>query len=233
MGADQDVRLALLASPLLGPAVWAQVAERLTLRGWDVLVPPPYGEVTSPADVLDLLSAALPLNDPLVLVPHSNVGLYVAALAAARNVRGVGFVDAGLPSDDPTTPVAPAALREFLASLAGQDTLLPVWTRWWSDDDLTGLFPDARTRAAVEAEQIRLPLAYFDAVVPSPPGWQQLPAAYLAFGDTYEAERATAERLGWPVETLAGRHLHQLTDPEGVCAALEGLLGRLGFAQPR
>jgi hypothetical protein len=233
MSTDPGIRLVLLASPLLGPSVWAPVAERLTRRGWDVLLPSPYADFTSPAEVLDLLSAELPLNDPLVLIPHSNAGLYVAALAAARNVRGAVFVDAGLPADAPTTPAAPPALRETLARLVGPDSLLPGWTGWWSEDEVAGLFPDASTRAVVEAEQNRLPLAYFDADVPSPPGWQQEPAAYLAFGDTYAAERATAERLGWPVQNLAGRHLHQLVDPDGVCTALEGLMGRLGFVQSR
>jgi hypothetical protein len=229
---DQDLRLVLLASPLLGPAVWAPVAECLTRHGWEVLLPPPYGDLASPADVLDFLSAELPLNDPLVLIPHSNAGLYVAALAAARNIRGAVFVDAGLPADAARTPTAPSALREALANMAGPDSLLPGWTRWWSEEDLEVLLPDAGTRALVEAEQTRLPLSYFEADVPSPAGWQQLPAAYLAFGDTYAAERATAKRRGWPVETLAGGHLLQLVDPEGVCTALEGLLGLLGFVQP-
>ena len=224
----EAVSLALLASPLLGPAVWAPVARRLTDLGWHVLVPPPYRDVTSPEDVLDRLAAELPLNQPLVLVPHSNAGLYVAALTAARNVHGVVFVDAGLPSDAPSTPVAPPPFREFLATLVEPDGLLPPWTRWWSEDDLAGVFPNTATRDAVEAEQVRLPLSYFEATVPSPAGWQDRPVAYLAFGDTYGAEHDEAERRGWPVERLGGEHLHQLVDPDGVTTALEGLLTRLG-----
>ena len=64
--------------------------------------------------------------------------------------------------------------------------------------------------------------------MPSPPGWEDLPAAYLAFGDTYADERADAARRGWPVATLQGLHLHPLVDPAGVAEALEGLLARLG-----
>jgi hypothetical protein len=227
------VRLALLASPLLGPAVWAAVAERLTDRGWDVLVPPPTGEVAGPGDVLDRWLSALPRDVPLVLVPHSNAGLYAAALADALDVRGIVFVDAGLPSHGPVTQTAPAELRAFLAGLVEDDGQLPVWTQWWPPEDVDGLFPDPDTRSAVEAEQARLPLAYFDAAVPSPAGWQALPAAYLAFGDTYAAERSAAGRRGWPATTLAGDHLHPLTDPAGVCASLEGLLGRMGFPRPK
>jgi hypothetical protein len=168
---------------------------------------------------------------PLVLVPHSNAGLYAAALAAARDVLGLVFVDAGLPADAPTTPTAPPRFREFLATLAGDDGLLPVWTRWWPPEEVEGLFPDVGSRVAVEAEQARLPLGYFDGEVPSPPGWEHLPAAYLAFGDTYDEERAAAGRRGWPTERLSGGHLHQLVDPPAVTAALEGLLGQLGFGR--
>jgi hypothetical protein len=226
--ATESVSLALLPSPLLGPAVWAPVATRLAEHGWHVLVPRPYGKVTSPEDVLDRLAADLPLNEPLVLVPHSNAGLYVAALTAARNVHGVVFVDAGLPSNAPTTPTAPGPFREFLGTLARSDGLLPPWSRWWSEEDLAGAFPNQAAREAVEAQETRLPLAYFDATVPTPPGWQDRPVGYLAFGDTYATERDEAERRGWPVERLDGEHLHQLVDPEAVATALERLLTRLG-----
>jgi hypothetical protein len=221
--------IALLASPLLGPAVWKPVAGLLADSGWKVLVPAPFNSVSSPEEVLARLVDALPPGEPLILVAHSNVGLYVAALAAVRDVRGVVFVDAGLPSDETRTPTAPAPFREFLAGLADAQGILPVWTSWWAEEDLSGIFPDAVTRAAVEAEQVRLPLDYFDAAVPSPPGWAELPGAYLAFGDAYAVERASAEERGWPTATLAGDHLHPLVDPEGVVRTLVGLLGRLGF----
>ena len=170
----------------------------------------------------------MPPGEPVVLVPHSNAGLYAAALAAARPVQAVVFVDAGLPSAAPATPTAPPGFRARLAGLAGDDGRLPPWTRWWPDQDLSQLFPDEDSRAAVEAEQRRLPLSYFDAEVPSPAGWERLPAAYLGFGETYADERTEAEARGWPVETLEGLHLHQLVDPGGVADALLRLLGRLG-----
>jgi hypothetical protein len=64
--------------------------------------------------------------------------------------------------------------------------------------------------------------------VPSPPGWETLPTAYLAFGDTYAEERSTAERRHWPVRTLPGEHLHLLVDPEAVTDALLELIAGLG-----
>jgi hypothetical protein len=227
---DTEPVLALLASPLLGPAVWSRVAASLVDRGRRVLVPPAVGEVAEPGDVLAALRGSLPAGTPLLLVPHSNAGLYVAALAAERDVRGVVFVDAGLPADAPWTPTAPAAFRELLAGLADPEGRLPGWTHWWPADDVGPLFPDPATRAAVEAEQPRLPLTYFDAVVPSPRGWLDLPAAYLAFGDTYATERDAARARGWPVTTLPGKHLELLRAPEAVADAIVGLVGRLGLA---
>jgi hypothetical protein len=162
----------------------------------------------------------------VVLVPHSNAGLYVAALAAERDVTAVVFVDAGLPSGGPSTPTAPDAVRALLADLVEDDGLLPVWTRWWPAEEVDALLPDAAARAAVEAEQARLPLEYFDSAVPTPPGWEALPAAYLAFGDTYSGELLQAERRGWPVERMSGDHLHMLVDPDGVAEALLRLIAR-------
>ena len=223
------VRLLLVPSPLLGPATWAPVAAELRQRGWDVLQPAPYADVAHPADVLAHLLRAVPQDAPLVLVPHSNAGLYAAALAAELDVRGIVFVDAGVPADEPVTPTAPPQFRTFLAGLADHLGVLPVWTAWWEGEDVNALFPDREQEAAVVAEQLRLPLAYFDEGVPSPAGWRDLPAAYLAFGDTYAAERAEAERRGWPTRTLVGEHLHAIVDPSGVADALVGLLGRMGF----
>ena len=219
------VRLALLASPLLGPAVWARVAAELRARGWEVVQPAAYPPVTDPSEVLAHLVRELPGDLPLVLVPHSNAGLYAGALAAALPVAAVVFADAGLPAEASTTPSAPHEFRDFLATLAGADGFLPPWTHWWPVEETAALFPDESARAAVEREQQRLPLSYFDGAVPSPAGWEKLPAAYLAFGDAYAAERAAATARGWPARTLAGGHLLPLAEPEAVSTAIEGLLG--------
>ncbi|NUR07820.1 MAG: hypothetical protein HOQ45_12540, partial [Nocardioidaceae bacterium] len=99
---------------------------------------------------------------------------------------------------------------------ADADGLLPPWTEWWPSEDTAVLLPDGTVRAAVEREQRRLPLAYFEAAVPSPPGWRDLPAAYLAFGEAYAEETARARASGWRVEVLPGEHLHLVVDPEAV-----------------
>lgn len=219
---------ALLGSPFLGPEVWAPVAEVLADRGHRVAVV--VGRGHTPEEVTLQLLDGLPADDRLVLVPHSNAGLYVPALAAARPVGGAVFVDAGFPGPGRTTPVAPRELAERLAHEAGDDGLLPPWTQWWPEQETAALFPDEETRRAVEAGQPRVPASYLLSRVATPPGWETgLAAAYLAFGRTYDLETALAREWGWPVVVLRGGHLHQLVDPPGVAGALTDLVGALGL----
>jgi hypothetical protein len=53
----------------------------------------------------------------------------------------------------------------------------PPWTEWW-DEDVAPLFPDAATRAAVTAEELRVLFAYYEQSVAVPPvGTTTWPAA--------------------------------------------------------
>lgn len=210
--------LVLVGSPLLGGAAWRPVASLLDAR----TVTPVGG---SAAEVLASLLDQIPDEPDLVLVPHSNAGLYVGAVAAQRGVRAVVFVDAGIPAPDGPTPTAPAQALGFLGSLVDDEGRLPPWTRWWPEEDVAALFPDAATRAAVEAEQPRLPLSYFSDAVP--PAELHVPCGYLAFGDTYAEEAARATDSGWPVTRLEGRHLHLLVDPPAVAEEIRRLVARL------
>ncbi|MGQ0844369.1 MAG: hypothetical protein ACT4QF_09555 [Sporichthyaceae bacterium] len=217
--------LALLPSPLLGPAAWEPVAALLRAGGVEVVVPRTPSRPTKPAEVLTAFLDGLP-SRPLLLVPHSNAGLYVPALAARRRVTATVFVDAALPGPDPTTPTCPPPLRALLASLADADGWLPPWTRWWDEADLAPLFPDAAERARIEAAQPRLPLAYFDSVVPTPA--LRHPCAYLAFGETYRDESGRALLAGWPAATIPdARHLHMVVDPVAVAETIATLLAEL------
>jgi hypothetical protein len=222
--------LCLLPSPLLGPSSWRPVADVLSDRGWAVAdVPRPSRAPRCAADALGTYLAAIPSDRDVVLIPHSNAGLFVPSLAAQRRVAGYVFVDAGLPVDaGSSVPMIPAGFSDMLAGKADDAALLPPWTQWWDGEDLSGLFPDARTREIVEREQQRLPLSYFEDSVPVPAGWPARPGAYLAFGDTYAAERAAALAQGWPVATLPGEHLHMLVDPEGVATAITDLIAKIG-----
>jgi hypothetical protein len=209
------VTLLFLPSPLLGPAAWAPVAALLGARVADT-----DGATTPPAVMASYESAAAGLSG-VVLVPHSNAGLYAPLLAERIGARATVYVDAALAGDGPHTPLAPPRFLELLEGLAGADGLLPPWTQWW--DDVSELFPDDAIRATVEAGQPRLPFSYFTSRIDVPHGWSDRPNAYLAFGDTYADEVALALAQGWPLTVLPGRHLHQLVAPAEVAGAIEEL----------
>lgn len=214
----------LVPSPFLGPAVWEPVAAVLRDDGRAVTVVGYPDTPRSPDDVLAALLGQTAGNDRLVLVPHSNAGLYVAALASRREVSAVVFVDALLPGPTDQTPVAPQELADSLAGMADQDGLLPPWTEWW--DDVGELFPDHTSRRRVEAEQHRIPLGYLRGMVPTPAGWEAMRTSYVAFGSIYAAEITEATRRGWQVRTLPGRHLHMLAQPREVAALVSQLSER-------
>ncbi len=209
------VTLLFLPSPLLGPAAWAPVAALLDARVADT------AGATTPTAVTAAFEAAARGLSEVVLVPHSNAGLYVPLLGERIGARATVYVDAALAGAGPDTPLAPPRFLELLEELAGADGLLPPWTQWW--DDVSELFPDEASRAAVEAGEPRLPLSYFTSRVAVPPGWVERPNAYLAFGDTYADEVAFALSQDWPLTVLPGRHLHQLVAPVEVAAAIEEL----------
>jgi hypothetical protein len=94
------------------------------------------------------------------------------------------------------------------------------------------LFPDDETRVRIEREQPQLPLSYFEDSLPVPEGWDNRPAAYLAFGDAYGCERGEAERRQWPVITAPGMHLQLINDPERVATDLINLMSRIGITLP-
>lgn len=221
--------VAFLPSPLLGPSVWAPVADVLAARGWSTLTCAPPPDPAGGQNVLETFASALPVDGDVVLVAHSNAGAYVPALTTQRSVVGVVFVDAVLPPSRGRIPLAPLAFLDFLRQKADVNGVLPVWTDWWPEPEVTPLFPDRETQARIESEQHRLPVSYFEGSLPVPEGWDDRPAAYLAFGDTYEEERSEARRRGWPVTTLSGEHLHLLVDPQQVATDLLDLLGSLGL----
>lgn len=182
----------------------------------------------TPDDVLLSFLAALPADQDLVLIPHSNAGLYVPALTAERSAVAYIFVDAGLPASYGRVRLAPPAMLDVLSQKADDNDLLPPWTSWWDEAEVTRLFPNVEVLEQVKREQQRLPLSYFSQSVPVPSGWDNRPGAYIAFGDTYLSERQDAAGRGWLVRTLPGGHLHMLVDPLQVAAEIIDLLAALG-----
>ena len=225
----------LVHSPSVGPLTWTQVAAELTVRGIDTVVPslldvaeadPPYWP-----RIVECVAAAVGERDPadgVVLVAHSNAGLFMPVLAegVGRPVRACLFVDAGVPAQSGSTPVVET---QFLDVLRGKavDGRLPRWTDWWDDADVAPLFDDPLIRQTVTAEQPQLPLAYYEQQVPVPDSWTERGCGYLLFGPPYDQLAREVRERGWPVEELPGEHLHQLVDPRGVALLLIGLCRRI------
>lgn len=231
---DEEMKpvFVLVHSPSVGPSTWSAVAGRLRSAGFRARVPsllrvcegaPPYWPRIVAAVHGDL--RRVPDDVPLVLVVHSNAGLFLPAVRAGLPHRVVGsiFVDAALPARSGPTPVASPELLDFLRPLA-VDGRLPRWTDWWDEADVAPMFPDEATRHAVVAEQPSLPLDYYQQAVPVPEGWEDHPCSYLLFGPPYEELADEARERGWRVSHLPGEHLHQVVDPEGTALRLLELI---------
>jgi hypothetical protein len=224
----------LIHSPSVGPRTWFPVASRLTDAGCQVIVPsllgigegsPPFWPRVAAA-VSEQLAAA-PEHQSLVLVAHSNAGVFIPVIrrAVARPVQATVLVDASMPAADGLTPVAGSEFLPFLRGLADANGRLPPWTQWWDEPDVAALFPDAKARGEVTAEEPRLPLAYYEEQVPVPRGWDDHPCGYLVFGSAYDSQADEARRRGWTVRSLPGAHLHQIVDPAGVARILLEIAG--------
>jgi hypothetical protein len=218
----------LVHSPVVGPSTWTPVADRLTGLGRAAIVPSllDVGEGDPPfwprvvAAVTHRLAGTDP-DQPVVLVAHSNAGVFVPVIRQGMRwpVACSIFADATVPTRG-STPTAGEDFLPFLRGLADADGRLPRWTDWWQGEDMSGLFPSQRSRDVVTAELPRLPLAYYQEQVPAPDGWDDHPCRFLQFSSGYEGEARQAAQRGWPVRTLPGEHLHQLADPDGVAKAL-------------
>jgi hypothetical protein len=224
--------IVLVHSPSVGPSTWRPVADLLTAAGHRVRVPsllevavggePPFWPRVASA-VRDELKE-IPTDHPLVLVAHSNAGLFLPSIRAGldRPVAASVFVDAALPARTGETAVAPPELLDFLRPMA-VDGILPRWTDWWDEADVAPMFADPAMRQRVVAEEPTLPLSYYEQTVPVPAGWDDHPCSYLLFGPPYEDMAEDARERGWRTAHLPGAHLHQIVDPAGTARHILGL----------
>lgn len=217
--------LLLLPSPLLPASAYDGLAVALTRGGTTArAAPTPTGTV----DATRLVEEWSALVGPgTVVIPHSNAGFVaplVRALATAK--ASVVFMDASLPPDSGTHPLAPPRFRAHLDGLADHAGLLPAWTRWWPRDAYDDVIPAERFDD-VDRDCPRVPLAYFDTHLTAPDGWTSSHNAYLAFGGTYADELARARDHRWPHATLDGGHLQFLVEPDAVADAILALVAEL------
>jgi len=209
----------LVHSLLTGPGVWSRVAEERKRRGNEAVAPSLLGPGGAPRDwreACDAATAAVEASsDPVILVGHSGGGLLlpVVADAVGSHVSGLVFVDSAVPASAGETPLVPAPLLDDLRALAVDGTL-PPWSTWFGEDAMRRLVPDDGLRAMLEREMPSIPIAYLEQSIPSPPGWDRVPCAYLRLSDAYREAGNEAKARGWRVDEISGaEHLHIAVAP--------------------
>jgi len=222
--------LALLHSPLVGPATWQPVAEALAVRGYPTVAPPLVVRDTSPYRE-PLVSTAVPAigAGSIVVVAHSGAGPLVPAIVArlGNRVAAAIFVDATLPHPGVAwVDEAPPPLVDHLAGLA-TDGRLPPWDTWFGDEDFADLLPDTAVREAFRRELPRLPWGFLTERTPAEQLPDRLPRAYIRLSSAYDDLAAQVEAAGWPVWRLDLHHLALLTDAGVVADAIEEMLSQL------
>ncbi len=166
--------------------------------------------------------AVLEIAGPIILVGHSGGGLLLPVItdAVVTPVSGLIFVDSGVPAVTGETPTTRRSFIGHLRALAVDGTL-PPWSTWWGEGAMRDLVPDDELRALLEREMPSLRLSYFEQAIPSPPGWDSVPCAYLLLSDAYEEAATEARERGWRIDEITGaQHLHIAVAPEAVADAL-------------
>lgn len=212
----------LVHSPVTGPATWRWVAAELTAHGHRVSVPAVAAHA-SWREFADSVAAQVPRENHAVLVGHSGAGPVLPQIAARIGAGPLIFVDADIPPDSGDVALMPTEILARLRTVA-VDGILPPWSDWFGPDAMRELVPDGDCRAQITAELPNVPLAYFEARVPVPPGWTAAGGGYVLLSEeAYGDQAATAAARGWPVIRLSGGHLDIATRPEPVAAAIASL----------
>jgi hypothetical protein len=219
--------IALVHSPLVGPATWRRVAGALTARGHHVTVPAASAAITVRGwEAFAEAMAGQIDGDIAVLVAHSGAGPLLAHIRERMTPRPdtLVFVDAGLPPATGSAELLPPDLLARLRAIAAGG-VLPPWSEWFGPGAMEALVPDEERRSAIARELPRLPVAYFERRVPA----AAMPATcgYVLLSEPYADDAAEARRRGWPVVELHGTHLDIVTRPAEVADALGDVLARL------
>jgi thioesterase domain-containing protein len=229
--------LVLLHSPLVGVESWGRLPEALARRGVPAKAVAVAGDDRPPFAeryVRGAVEAVLAPRERAgpVLVGHSGAGPLLAAVgtrlrAAGRSCAGYLFCDAGLPQDGASRldllAVEDRAMAEAFRAELEQGGRFPEW----GDAELAPLVPDPAARAALVGSLRPRGLAFFTEPLPAAAGWPDAPCGFLRLSAAYDGWAATAAERGWPTAALDAGHFHPLVDPDGVAAALLGVLTRM------
>ena len=168
----------------------------------------------------------------LVLVGHSGAGPLLGAVgnglkARRRPVGGYLFCDAGLPEDGASRLDLLAVEDRAMAAAFRAELERGGRFPTWSEAELEPVVPDPAARAALAGSLRPRGLEFFTEALPAAPGWPDAPCGYLRLSAVYDRWAEEAAAMGWPTARLDAGHFHPLVDPDGVAAALLGLLARM------
>jgi hypothetical protein len=213
----------LVHSPLVGPLSWSAIQVELRKRGHEVQVPSLVSAATSGSwqACVDAAVGGAATGDNAVLVGHSGAGALLPVIADRIDPRPgrLVFVDAILPPESGERSVS-APLLQHLRRIETEGRL-PPWSEWFGPGIMEELIPDDDLRSAVVADMPKLPLSYFEDVIPVPSGWARTRCRYVLLSEAYREEAAEATSRGWQVCEDLGTHLDILTRPVEIADLLE------------
>jgi hypothetical protein len=213
----------LVHSPLVGPLSWSAVEVELRKRGHAVQVPSLVSAATSGRWLacVDAAVGGAARGDDQVLVGHSGAGPLMPLIAGRmdRPPQRLVFVDAILPPEDGERSVS-GTLLQHLRTIETEGRL-PPWSEWFGPGVMEELIPDDHLRSAVVADMPRLPLSYFEGVIPVPSGWMRTSCRYVLLSEAYREEAGEATSRGWHVYEHLGSHLDILNRPVEIADSLE------------
>jgi hypothetical protein len=229
---------ALIHSPLVGPLTWSLVAEQLSARQVDVLLPTLIedGEAAWPywqrhAQAVAEFFKANPPDQPLILTAHSGSGPLLPAIRAAIGVPVAAylFVDAGIPMDgysrlDLMTWESPEWAEEFRQFLEAGGAFPQ-----WSDEQLREIVPDQKLRQSLLADLRPRTLAFFTEPIPVFQGWPDAPCGYIRLSAAYSQPYAEARRRGWVLREIEAGHFYMLVEPEKVAELMLDVVSQLSL----
>jgi hypothetical protein len=217
--------LLLVPSPLLGPSTWIKLAAAARRTFERVEVADIRGAIGAgpemwPHMVRLAKEAARPLRGEITVVGHSGAGAILPGVGAAlgTDLDRLVFVDAVIPPRSGGHRY-PDAIRELVASMA-EDGLLPPWLDWWPPATVADLVPAGDDLQMLRSDQPRVPLRWFDEVVPVPAGWSESACSYVRLSPAYDTELGKAVDWGWATASLDSTHLGMISDPESVLEAI-------------
>ena len=222
----------LIPGPMVGAEVMRPTAEALRKQGHGAQVPdvwraaddfPPWREWPQ------RVAAEVDGDGPFIVVGHSASTVVAAALSKMGNVTATILMDGFIPPPDGSVAPADGALLDLIRTLPSDNGILAPWDEWWQTPANRGTVGVTALEAQPDLHREfmrglpRLPAAWFDDVIRLPV-WRKKPVGYIRASKYFDYSAMVAERLGWPVEKLAGTHLHPLLAPDESAGAIVSIL---------